>query len=45
MIVNKLTENSLNIVVIRAAITNLEVNEFTNELKMLTNAGWIYYYE
>ena len=41
MIVNKLTENNLNIIVIRAAISNLEVNEFTNELKMLTNAGWI----
>ena len=46
IIVNKLTENNSNTVVKRVAISDLpEVNKFMKEMKMLTNAGWICYYE
>ena len=46
IIVNELTENKSNTVVIRGVISNsFEVNEFVNELKLLTNVECIYYYE
>ncbi len=34
-----------NVIVMRAAISNAqEVDQFINELKLLTNTGWNYYY-
>ena len=46
IIEKELTENNLNTLGLRAVTSNLlEVKEFVNELKLLTNAGRIYYYE
>ena len=45
IIVNEQKANS-NTVVMRATISNfIERNKFVDKLKMLTNTGWIYYFE